>query len=184
MRIIGGRAKGLTLHAPRGLFVRPTSDRVKESIFNILSSLDGRSFLDLYAGSGSVGLEALSRGASRVVFVEKNRSCVDAVRRNLVLVRSGLSCEVIGTSVEQGVRKLQCRGESFDIVFADPPYEKGYVEKTMGLLRKGSLLARDNGVFVLQHSAREKPVGDPVPFVLTRRSRYGETEVSFFQWKG
>jgi 16S rRNA (guanine(966)-N(2))-methyltransferase RsmD len=184
MRIIGGRAKGVTLYAPKGLFVRPTSDRVKESIFNILSSLDGRSFLDLYAGSGSMGLEALSRGASRVVFVEKTRSCIEAIRRNLVLIRIGLSSEVIGATAEQGIRMLGRRRESFDIVFADPPYEKGYVDKTLDLLRRSALLARPSGVFVLQHSAREEPAGEAVPFVRTRRNRYGETEVSFFQWEG
>jgi 16S rRNA (guanine(966)-N(2))-methyltransferase RsmD len=164
--------------------VRPTSDRVKESVFNILSGLEGRSFLDLYAGSGSMGLEALSRGASRVVFVEKSRSCIEAIRRNLVLIRTGLSSEVIGATVEQGIRILGRRRESFDIVFADPPYGKGYVKKTLDLLGRSALLAHPSGVLVLQHSAREEPTGKPAAFGRTRKNRYGETEVSFYQWRG
>lgn len=184
MRIIGGRAKGLTLYSPRGLSLRPTSDRLRESVFNILSGLDGRSFLDLYAGSGSMGLEALSRGASRVVFVEKNRSCVAAIRRNLVRIRIGFSSEVIGATVEQGIRMLGRRRESFDIVFADPPYGKGYVDQTLDLIKRSPVLARPSGVFVLQHSAREAPAGEPAPFARTRKKRYGETEISFFQWRG
>ena len=181
MRIIGGRARGLTLYAPKGHSVRPTSDRVKESIFNILSSMEGRSFLDLYAGSGNMGLEALSRGASRVVFVEKNRSCVETIRRNLSLIHTESSAEVIEASVEQGIRRLLRRKEDFDIIFADPPYEGKYVAKTLGLLRRGFSISRVSGIFVLQHSVREEPGGEQAPFVLERRRRYGETMVSFFK---
>jgi 16S rRNA (guanine(966)-N(2))-methyltransferase RsmD len=143
--------------------------------------MEGRSFLDLYAGSGNMGLEALSRGASRVVFVEKNRSCVETIRRNLSLVHTESSSEVIEASVEQGIRRLLRRKEDFDIIFADPPYEKGYGAKTLGLLRRGSLLSRISGIFVLQHSIREEPEGDQAPLVLERRRRYGETLVSFFK---
>ncbi len=184
MRIIGGRSKGLTLRAPKGLHLRPTADRVRESVFNILVSVKGRSFLDLYAGSGGMGLEAVSRGAARVVLVEKNRFCVDAIRRNIARVGPGVPCEVIGTSVEQGVRRLRLRGERFDIVFADPPYEKGDVEKTLSLLRREPMLADASSVFILQHSARERPGGEQAPFVLMRRNRYGDTEVSFYRWEG
>jgi 16S rRNA (guanine(966)-N(2))-methyltransferase RsmD len=181
MRIIGGRARGLTLYTPKGLSVRPTSDRVKKSIFDILYDLEGRSFIDLYAGSGNMGLEALSRGASRVVFVEKNRTCVETIRRNLILMHAESSSEVVEASVEQGIRRLLRRKEDFDIIFADPPYEGGCVAKTLKLLREGHSLLRDSGLFVLQHSVREEPGGDPAPFVLERRRRYGDTVVSFFK---
>jgi len=181
MRIIGGRARGLTLYTPKGLSVRPTSDRVKKSIFDILYDLEGRSFIDLYAGSGNMGLEALSRGASRVVFVEKNRTCVETIRRNLILMHAESSSEVVEASVEQGIRRLLHRKEDFDIIFADPPYEGGYVAKTLKLLRQGYSLLRDSGLFILQHSVREEPGEDPVPFVLEQRRRYGDTLVSFFK---
>jgi 16S rRNA (guanine(966)-N(2))-methyltransferase RsmD len=184
MRIIGGRARGLILYTPKGLSVRPTSDRVKESIFNILSDLEGRSFLDLYAGSGNMGLEALSRGASKVVFVEKNRTCVETIRRNLTLMHAEHSSEVIEASVEQGIRRLLRRKEDFDIIFADPPYEGGYVAKTLKLLRAEHSLLRDSGLFVLQHFVREEPEGDLAPFVLERRRKYGETVVSFLKGEG
>ena len=161
--------------------MRPTSDRVKESIFNILSDLEGRSFLDLYAGSGNMGLEALSRGASRVVLIEKNRTGVETIRRNLTLMNAESSSEVIAASVEQGIRRLLRRKEDFDIIFADPPYEGGYAVKTLNLLRRGYSLLRDSGLFVLQHSVREEPEGDLAPFVLERRRKYGETVVSFLK---
>ena len=164
--------------------MRPTSDRVKESIFNILSDLEGRSFLDLYAGSGNMGLEALSRGASKVVFVEKNRTCVETIRRNLTLMHAEHSSEVIEASVEQGIRRLLRRKEDFDIIFADPPYEGGYVAKTLKLLRAEHSLLRDSGLFVLQHFVREEPEGDLAPFVLERRRKYGETVVSFLKGEG
>jgi len=184
MRIIGGRARGLVLYTPKGLSVRPTSDRVKESIFNMLSDLEGRTFLDLYAGSGNMGLEALSRGAARVVFVEKNRTCVGTIRRNLSLMPAEGSSETIEASAEQAIRRLSRRKDDFDIVFADPPYEEGYVAKTLNLLRRGYTILRDSGLFVLQHSVREEPAGDLAPFALERRRRYGETVVSFFKKEG
>ena len=161
--------------------MRPTSDRVKKSIFDILYDLEGRSFIDLYAGSGNMGLEALSRGASRVVFVEKNRTCVETIRRNLILMHAESFSEVVEASVEQGIRRLLHRKEDFDIIFADPPYEGGYVAKTLKLLGQGYSLLRDSGLLVLQHSVREEPGGDQAPFVLERRRRYGETVVSFFK---
>ncbi|HOD34583.1 MAG TPA: 16S rRNA (guanine(966)-N(2))-methyltransferase RsmD [Syntrophales bacterium] len=184
MRIIGGRARGLTLYTPKGLTVRPTSDRVKEAVFDILPDMEGRSFLDLYAGSGNMGLEALSRGAFRVVFAEKNRTCIETIRRNLARLHTESSSEVIEASAEQALRRLSRRKKDFDVIFADPPYEKGYVADTLNLLRRWNSLLRDSGLLVLQHSVREEPGDDLTPFVLERRRRYGETKISFFKGGG
>ena len=183
MRIIGGRARGLRIHAPRGGAVRPTSDRIKESVFNILSSAEGRSFLDLFAGSGNMGLEALSRGASRVVFVEQNRRCVEAIRRNLVLLKTESPWEVIESTVERGLKRLEGRSGRFDVIFADPPYDRGWVAKTLKALGEGGLLAED-GLLIIQHSVLERLEEDVLSFRLESQRRYGETLVSFLKTKG
>lgn len=150
----------------------------------MLPDVEGRSFLDLYAGSGNMGLEALSRGACRVVFIEKSRICVGTIRRNLTLMHAEGSSDVIEAAAAQAIRRLLLRKDAFDIIFADPPYEGGYVAKTLNLLRRGYSILRDSGLFVLQHSVREEPEGDLAPFVLERRRRYGETVVSFFIEEG
>jgi 16S rRNA (guanine(966)-N(2))-methyltransferase RsmD len=174
MRIIGGDAKGRTIYSPKQSQMRPTSDGIKESLFNILHAPSGKSFVDLFAGCGSVGLEALSRGAAKVVFVEKNAAMVNAIKRNLRELSLGGKYEILAIEAAKAIRKLQNRGDSLDVVFADPPYERGFV-------RGGNILSED-GVLIIQHSVRENVdeqyTGD---FILTDRRRYGDTHLSFFK---
>ena len=183
MRIIGGDAKGRTIYSPKQSQMRPTSDGIKESLFNILHAPSGKSFADLFAGCGSVGLEALSRGAAKVVFVEKNAAMVDAIKRNLRELSLGVKCEIMAIEAARAIRKLQNRGDSFDVVFADPPYERGFVREIFRSLSSGNVLSED-GVLIIQHSVREdvdeQYTGD---FILTDRRRYGDTHLSFFKIK-
>ena len=184
MRIIGGQAKGRQIRLPSGCRIRPTADRVKESLFNILHPVDGAYFLDIYAGCGNVGLEALSRGARGSVFVEKNLRLVDAIRENLRLLGYQGQGEVIAAGAEQGLRRLEKRGEKFDILFADPPYDEGFLPEILECLEREELLA-ENGIIVLQHSMRE----DPKEFlaqtlVMTDQRRYGDTLLSFLKKRG
>ena len=150
MRIIAGKAKGRTLVAPKAKILRPTTDRVKESLFNILS-VEGKRFLDLFAGSGSVGLEAVSRGASRVILVESQKACADAVRTNIERCGflnmpleegegGGQDVEVIDCPVERALRLLGHRGERFDVIFADPPYGRNLMDETLRLVRAQALM--------------------------------------------
>jgi 16S rRNA (guanine966-N2)-methyltransferase len=181
MRIVGGEARGRLIRFPKGCRIRPTADRIKESLFAILYHVEGVSFLDIFAGSGNVGLEALSRGARYAVFVEKEPRLVDSIRSNLRMLGSENRAEVINADAEWGIRGLATREERFDILFADPPYEEGFISDIMRWLDGGSLLVK-NGIVVLQHSVRETLAGSfTQSLVVTDQRRYGDTMLSFLK---
>jgi len=191
MRIIAGKAKGRVLIAPKAKVLRPTTDRVKESLFNILD-VEEKRFLDLFAGAGSVGLEALSRGASRVIFVENHRACADAIRINIercgfvniplngVEREAGPDIEVVEYSVDRGLKLLGHRGERFDVIFADPPYEQNLIGEMLRLVRTQELIFQ-NGIVVVQHSAREEIPARREGYQIDDSRRYGETALSFLR---
>jgi 16S rRNA (guanine966-N2)-methyltransferase len=184
MRIIGGTAGGRHLFLPKGCHARPTSDRIKEALFNILGPLEGIGFLDLFAGSGSVGLEALSRGAAPVVFIEKDATLAAALRRTLEEWGFRDRGRVLQASVRKGLLRLEGAGDPFGVVFLDPPYDAGLVGETLAALVAGGLLA-PGGQVVVQHSAREA-VPEPatgLPEGLDRR-RYGDTALTFIRFPG
>lgn len=181
MRIIGGEARGRPIRLPAGYRIRPTADRVKESLFNILNPVGGAYFLDIYAGCGNVGLEALSRGARGSVFVEKDPRLAGVIRENLRLLGFEGQGEVIAASAEQGLRRLGKRGASFDVLFADPPYDRNFLPEILMCLEGTGLLA-ENGIIVLQHSVREDPKGSLTQtLVMTDQRRYGDTLLSFLK---
>lgn len=180
MRIIGGEARGRPVRLPGGCRIRPTADRVKKSLFDILRSVHGKAFLDLFAGSGNVGLEALSRGARYACFVEKDIRLVEAIRTNLLLCGCAMKAAVIAKDAERGLAEIRQKEKRFDIVFSDPPYEQGFVEKTLQWLGPGDLLT-PNGIIVLQHSTREAPKELPIGKISAADERtYGDTVLSFF----
>jgi 16S rRNA (guanine966-N2)-methyltransferase len=184
MRVIGGDAKGKHIFSPPKSKVRPTSDGIKESLFNILHTLSGKSFLDLFAGSGNIGLEALSRGAAKVVFVEKNAVMVNAIKRNIRELGFNDKCEVLATEAGKGIRQLQRDRDSFDFLFADPPYEKGFIREIFQCLSEVDVISQD-GLLIIQHSKREGVIGHHTGnFVLTDQRRYGDTLLSFFKIMG
>lgn len=179
MRIIGGEARGRVVPLPAGSAIRPTADRVKESLFNILHTVEGCSFLDLFAGSGSVGLEALSRGAGFAAFVEKDLHLARLLEGNVARFGFTLRATVIAQDAEKGLGALVRKGHRFDIIFADPPYDRGLVGET--LLWPGIRKAlAENGSVILQHSAREMPVDlQEQSWVMADQRRYGDTVLSF-----
>ena len=181
MRIIGGEAKGRVLRLPAGSRIRPTADRVKESLFNILHSVEGSSFLDLFAGSGNVGLEALSRGARFATFVEKDIRLVRALHASIVKLGFASMAEVIAIDAEAGLMRIVQKGNRFDIIFADPPYDQGMVLEMTAWPDMRNVLA-ENGIIVLQHSAREKPEELQVqPWMVVDERRYGDTVLTFLK---
>ncbi len=183
MRIVGGRARGRILRLPKGCRIRPTADRTKESLFDILQPLDGACFLDLFAGCGNVGLEALSRGAGFAGFVESRKRLADAIRENLRLLEYEARAEVVLADAGAGVRHFIRKGQRFDILFADPPYDEGFVHRVVEWLKGGELLT-ETGVAVLQHSVRETPEGALGERVaLADQRRYGDTMLSFLKIK-
>jgi 16S rRNA (guanine966-N2)-methyltransferase len=181
MRIIGGESRGRVIRLPGGCRIRPTTDRVKGALFNILGSIEGKSLLDLYAGCGNVGLEALSRGARASVFVEKDLRLIGSIRENLRLLGFEGRAEVIAADAEEGIKGLNKRGACFDLLFADPPYEKGFIANVVTYLDKAELLA-ENGIIILQHSLRE-PLEQSVTEALSvsDQRRYGDTLLSFLK---
>jgi 16S rRNA (guanine966-N2)-methyltransferase len=153
MRIIAGEAHGRRLRAPRGLVTRPATARVRASIFSRLAARTdpaGARVLDLFAGSGSLGLEALSRGASRAVFVDSSRAAAAAIRDNLRVLGLEERAEVIVASVDRAIATLAARGEHFDLVFVDAPYRNDSSAAVLQALTADGLLGADAYVIVRQ----------------------------------
>jgi 16S rRNA (guanine966-N2)-methyltransferase len=181
MRIVAGIARGRRLRAPKGRLVRPTADRVKEAVFSILESREsssGRCVLDLFAGAGTLGIEALSRGASAAVFVEPSRSGSDAIRDNLRA--AGLSGEVLAMPAERAIKRLAGEGRRFDRVFLDPPYGEGWVARTLGALDATALVA-EGGWLVVEHGRGEEAAVEVGRFTQELSRRYGDTQIALYR---
>jgi 16S rRNA (guanine966-N2)-methyltransferase len=179
MRIIAGKAKGRRLVSPRGKKVRPTADRVKESLFNVLGPRwKGVRVLDLFSGTGNLGLEAISRGAQEVVFVEKSRTALEALRTNISICGFETKCAVLAMPVSQALARVRQRGESFELILADPPYGKAWVAKTIREILANGVLA-PGGIIVMEHAPRESPPPAMGELVILNQRAYGDTLVSF-----
>ena len=148
MRVIAGKAKGLKLNSPPGLDTRPTTDRIKETLFNLLGQdMHGCRFLDLFSGSGGIGIEALSRGAVLSIFVENNPSALKVIKGNLSHSRLGEGAKIISRDVFVALDML--KGEApFDYIFMDPPYEIGLEEKVLEALSKSPMVNQDTIIIV------------------------------------
>ena len=158
MRVIAGEAHGRRLRAPRGLLTRPATARVRASIFSRLAArteLTGTRVLDLFAGSGSLGLEALSRGAARAVFVDSSREAAAAIRDNLRVLGLQERAEVVVAGVERALAALRARGALFDLVFVDAPYRDDSSAAVLSSLARGGLL--DAGAYVVVRQAGRAP---------------------------
>ncbi len=181
LRIIGGEAKGRKLNILKESSVRPTTDRAKEALFNILrEKIIGAEVLDLFAGVGSLGIEALSRGAKRAVFVDKGAACARIIRKNLARLGFYDRAEVYQEEVGLMVRWLAQRGREFDIVFVDPPYRGDLAEETLGNLTE-SHIVEDKGIVVAEHYRKRIMPGEVGRFKLVRDERYGDTALSFYK---
>ncbi len=175
MRVITGAARGRRLITPEGLSVRPTTDAVKESVFSIIQfSIEGRRFLDAFAGSGQMGIEALSRGAKYACFVDNSRESVSVIKKNLAL--TGLS-ERAGVFMSDTLSFMKNTGEAFDTVFLDPPYSKGLLQQALTL---AAGITNRGGYIICEHPADEfmpDYVGD---FRLKKTYKYGKIRISVY----
>ncbi len=176
MRIIAGTFKSRTIIAPKGTLTRPTTDRARESLFNVLMlqlELEGAHVLDLFAGSGALGFEALSRGASRVVFVEQDRMALEALQTNRMQLRTEQSVEVVRGDV---YRKLEVLSGTFQLILADAPYgdERARIELPTKIL--GSELLEREGLLVIEHRSTDSIV---VPELCERIRTLSAGEASF-----
>lgn len=177
MRIIGGQAKGRKLKGVSSKEdIRPTQDRVREALFNILGDeVVGCRFLDLYAGYGSVGLEAVSRGAEEVVLVEKKTGLVQLIKENIALLEIEAKVRVYRSELPGLLKRL---ASPYDIIFLDPPYQKGLTEPTLREILTRSLIKKD-GLIIAEHHCREKIGVEGL--TLFRKSSYGESQLSFYR---
>ncbi len=177
MRIISGSRRGKKLLPPVGYDTRPTTDRVKESVFNIIQSfIPSERVLDLFAGSGALGIEALSRGCDHAVFIDGSRDALTVCRRNIENSRFGEKSSVIQIDALKYLEKCT---ERFDVIFLDPPYNKGLLTRAAALIEKRGLLA-EGGVMVC-----ETEVGGEVPSLesteLIRSASYGKTSILIYR---
>jgi 16S rRNA (guanine966-N2)-methyltransferase len=180
MRIVAGIARGRRLRAPKGRAVRPTADRVKEAVFSILESryaCAGVPVLDLFAGTGGLGIEALSRGASTAVFVEPDRTAAAAIRANLQA--AGFSAELLAMPAARAIAALGARRRRFGGVFMDPPYDRGWVERTLVQLDAADVVV-EGGWIVVEHGRNEEPPTRVGGLIRRDGRRYGEARIALF----
>ncbi|NIR50775.1 16S rRNA (guanine(966)-N(2))-methyltransferase RsmD [candidate division KSB1 bacterium] len=181
MRIIAGEKKGLRLAGIKSRRIRPTTDRTKELIFDVVNRyLKKSSVLDIFAGSGSLGIEALSRGAAKAIFIEKNAHARNVLQSNLQ--RSGFQhrAEILALSAARALRQLASSSLKFDLIFADPPYDKKLAQDTVLLNDELELLAKE-GWLIIEHHFQTVLSEQTKHFQLKTRKRQGDTTVSFYQ---
>jgi len=183
MRIITGECKGRKLLSVKGANIRYTADSVKKSLFSILrDAVPGARFLDLYSGSGNVGIEAISRGAEFVAFVDSNNACARIVSANLELC--GISPEpprvmLLNMGMSRAMEYFRRHNTQFDIIFLDPPYRRDLVGKSLKEIHDCGILSAD-GKVIAEHDVREDAPERMGELVMTRQNKYGTTMLSFY----
>ena len=183
VRVIAGKFGSRTLKGPRGLALRPTSDRLRETLFNILgAAVEDSVFVDMYAGTGAVGIEALSRGAKRVVFIENHKAAIALIQKNLGELGIEELADVVQAAAVRGLAVLAKKGMRADFVFLDPPYgESAEYAKALKFLSESPLLAR-GGRVIVEHEKRrrlEEAVGE---LTRIRTLVQGDGALSFYRW--
>lgn len=184
MRVISGTARGRTIQAPEGLDTRPVTDKIRQSLFNIWQfDIPHSRFLDLFSGSGSMGIEALSRGADRAIMVEKRRDAAEVIRKNLRDLDLAKNAVVLQEDVFDAVRRLDRKGEQFDTIYLDPPYTVDEIfEPVMELMGQTDLLAED-GTLVIR-TRKEKDMGQEYgKLEKVREKTYGISRAHFYRRK-
>jgi len=188
MKIIGGKWKGRNFYMPAE--IRPTQNIIRKALFDLIGQdLEGLTFVDLFAGSGAMGLEALSLGASKVLFIEKNPQCIKVIEENIALLNSRNEhfsqsdmgeCQVLEEDSFASIKELASEGQKFDIVFVDPPYERGMAKKILKTLEAYDIVAA-NSVVAIQHDRREILPESNGHLALFRERQYGSSCLSLYK---
>ncbi len=182
MRVISGKYRGRTIQGPKHKGLRPTADRVKEALFNIIGArIDGAAFLDLFAGTGGVGIEALSRGAQAVVFSDVNPQSIKLLRQNLSFIDPEDNVRVLQLRAEKTLELMAKEKQQFDVIFVDPPYEAGLFEKTVRAIKELDVL-KDDGILVVEHPNKIRDFLEEVPFVQLSTRSYGDIALTFLAY--
>lgn len=183
MRIISGSKKGLSLKAVPGSSTRPTTDKVKEAIFNIVGPYFSEgSALDLYAGTGGLGIEALSRGMNEAVFVDQNKKAVEVIKENVQRCQLQDCAEVYRNDAHRALKALIKRERSFDLIFLDPPYAKQKLEAELSIIADFHLLKQD-GMIVCECGIDALIPDDISTLTCVKKEIYGDTKISIFQYR-
>jgi 16S rRNA (guanine(966)-N(2))-methyltransferase RsmD len=181
MRVIGGNARGRRLKVPKGQTTRPTAARVKEALFNILPhDLSGARVLDLFAGTGNLTIEALSRGAAAAIMVDSSFESGKVIRENLRRLHLTDRTKIWIMPATRALRLLARHGDTFDMIFLDPPYDRQWIDRTLQIIAQEKLL-RGSGMVIAEHSIREDVEPRYDSLALHDQRRYGSTLVSFFK---
>ena len=178
MRVVAGSARGTVLKTPEGMLTRPTADRVKEAVFSILHfDVEGAAVLDLFGGTGQLGIEALSRGAKKAVFVDQQAKACDLIKENLRRTKFTAQGSVIRGDYLEYLKRTK---EKFDIILLDPPYAEIFLENALKCIAEIDILG-DNGIIVTERPA-EKPLDIAMPgFTRSRDYKYGKTVVTLYR---
>lgn len=182
MRVISGVCGGRPLKAVPGVSTRPTTDKVKESIFNMIGPFfKGGTGLDLYGGTGGLGIEALSRGFERMIFVDQNQKAIETIHNNLKVCNFETHAEVYRNDARRALKAILKRDLKFDAIFLDPPYKKQRLEAELTLISESELLA-DEGVIVTEHDAALSLNMTIDKLICFRKEQYGDTVVSLYRY--
>lgn len=182
MRVIAGTARRLPLVTPKGMETRPTTDRIKETLFNILQNdLPGCHFLDLFAGSGAIGIEALSRGAAKAVFVDNSKEALSCIRQNLEKTHLADRAIVIGQDCAGAIHALDAKKMHFDIIFMDPPYDRGLEQQVLTALRQSCLVTEDTLIIVEASLETEFDYTESLGYEIVREKIYKTNKHIFLQ---
>ncbi|WP_096199238.1 16S rRNA (guanine(966)-N(2))-methyltransferase RsmD [Bacillus sp. FJAT-45350] len=181
MRVVSGEKKGMPLKAVPGSSTRPTTDKVKESIFNMIGPyFDGGMALDLYGGSGGLGIEVLSRGADKVIFVDQNKKAIDTIKENVNQCKYNDKVEIYRNDASRALKALIKREVSFSYIFLDPPYAKQQLASEISIISDHGLL-EENGVIVTEHDASVQLPEKVGSAICIRKETYGDTTISIFK---
>lgn len=181
MRVISGKARGLKLDTPKNLDVRPTTDRVKESLFNIINPYIRESnILDLFAGTGSLGIECLSRGAKNCVFVDKSKDSIGIVKSNVKKARVDNESTILNIDFKDAVKRLSVQNQKFDVIFMDPPYYENMFIDCLKSIDELNLLKED-GLIVVEHDTKDLFDDSIGRLYKSREKKYGNTTITFYK---
>lgn len=182
MRVIAGKAKRLQLKTLEGLETRPTTDRIKETLFNMIAPrITDCDFLDLFSGSGAIGIEAISRGARYAAFVEKNKSAIECIKENIKNTKLEDECKVLYMDVTSGIRALELEGKVFDIIFMDPPYNLGLEEEVIRLLQNSNIIYLNTIIIVEASLETSFSYLDDTKFCITKEKLYKTNKHVFIE---
>lgn len=177
IRITSGQYRSRKIIMPSG--IRPTQDKIRKALFDILGDIEGLSFLELFAGSGAVGLEAVSRGVKNLTLVESNRSCLMAIEKNIEALKAG-ACDVLPKEALDAIKILAKENRRFDLIFLDPPYYKDWPKKALQTLVAYDILT-PGGLVIAQHFKKDNLPDTLGDLALFRQYSYGDTVLSFYR---